>query len=434
MAVKGIVAAFVVFVVFLSFVDPDESTAIVLLKGDSIWVPTRVKRPRHQRFFSKPHRSVSSVETLSREVSGIFVLLLLLSGDVELNPGPCICPICEDQILEAKGKRKGQDAIFCDGTCQSWLHRGCAGLSHKAFEAQVNSKGKFYCPNCHLNVFEVIVADLKRELSLVKNALSTISSHTDQEQESGTFSDQLQSMHKSYASVLADSCPSLPPRSLDSSRVLPTAETGEDARRKEKRVRRKSAGTGNHTQWVNVSHSAGRSAKQVQQMSTNLQLSDRTVHKQKIKIPGLRKVWGSVRSCTTNVMANTISSLCPTMVNKLQLRRKYKITPDGQVRLWWFLIRGDEEVLLQLEKIWSTVAVQTSWKLEECVKFADSRSPESSSAPDGTSPEVKGSKFERIEFDSSVEDDHHVVQKSADNHSSPVTSGKVSSNKSVSST
>ena len=224
--------------------------------------------------------------------------------------------------------------------------------------------------------------DLKRELTIVKQVLSTISSHTDQEQESGIFSDQIEPVPMSYASVLANSAPSLPPRSLGSSRVLPTAEMGENACGREKRVSRKSAGVGTHTQWVNVSHLAGRSAKQVQQMSTNPQLSN--THKQKIKISGLRKVWGSMQSCTTNVMAKTISNLCATMANKRQLRRKYKITSNGQVRHWCFLIRGDEEVLLELEKTWNTVAVQTSWKLEECMKFADSRSPESSTVPDGT--------------------------------------------------
>ena len=61
--------------------------------------------------------------------------------------------------------------FFCHGTCQSWLHRGCAGLSYKAIEAQVNSKGEFYCPTCHLNVLEGIVADMKRELTIVKHAL-----------------------------------------------------------------------------------------------------------------------------------------------------------------------------------------------------------------------------------------------------------------------
>ena len=99
----------VAIVILLCFVCSDESTAsstratVVLFKAGSIRVPTRVKRPRHQRFLSEPLRSVPPVESLSREVSGIFVPLLLLSGDVELNPGPsdqqvnCICLSIKEQ-------------------------------------------------------------------------------------------------------------------------------------------------------------------------------------------------------------------------------------------------------------------------------------------------------------------------------------------------
>jgi len=35
-----------------------------------------------------------------------------------------------------------QDAIYCDAVCQSWLHRGCAGLSR----GTVKSDNQFHCP------------------------------------------------------------------------------------------------------------------------------------------------------------------------------------------------------------------------------------------------------------------------------------------------
>ena len=81
---------------------------------------------------------------------------------------------------------------------------------------------------------EAIVADMKRELTIVKNALPTIFAHPDQHGESGRGSVQLQTVPKRYAAVTADGAPSLPPRSLDSTRVSYTAETGEDARGRKK--------------------------------------------------------------------------------------------------------------------------------------------------------------------------------------------------------
>ena len=124
----------------------------------------------------------------------------------------CTCPICDDQILDAKGRRKGHDAIFCDGTCQTWLHRGCAGLSRRAFEAQVGSRGEFFCPTCRLNALEAVVADIKRELTAVKNASSTIVVNTGQGEESGVTDGKRLSVSRSYASAVENAAPYPPPR------------------------------------------------------------------------------------------------------------------------------------------------------------------------------------------------------------------------------
>lgn len=64
-----------------------------------------------------------------------------------------MCSTCKDSLLDVKGcKKKGQNNIFCHQTCQSWLHRRCAGLSPTASEAtcKLSSSEEFYCPSCHL--------------------------------------------------------------------------------------------------------------------------------------------------------------------------------------------------------------------------------------------------------------------------------------------
>ena len=43
------------------------------------------------------------------------------------------CSVCEDAILESSNTQDGQDAVFCEGSCQGWMHRGCAGLTKAAF-------------------------------------------------------------------------------------------------------------------------------------------------------------------------------------------------------------------------------------------------------------------------------------------------------------
>lgn len=83
------------------------------------------------------------------------------------NKAKCICPICDEAILEAVGKKPGQEAIECEG-----LHRGCAGLSKVAFEAVSKSCDPFYCPQCRLE---------KQQLELIslRDTVATLSSKLD---------------------------------------------------------------------------------------------------------------------------------------------------------------------------------------------------------------------------------------------------------------
>ena len=34
-----------------------------------------------------------------------------------------VCSICEDVIVDASASKKGQESIFCEDSCRSWLHR-----------------------------------------------------------------------------------------------------------------------------------------------------------------------------------------------------------------------------------------------------------------------------------------------------------------------
>lgn len=95
-----------------------------------------------------------------------------------------VCPICDDEIVDATASRSGEDSIQCDGKCATWLHRRCAGLSKAAFQNLVTS-GKisdpFYCPMCRLDQQELeikslrdLVGNLSNHLSLIADELTTL--------------------------------------------------------------------------------------------------------------------------------------------------------------------------------------------------------------------------------------------------------------------
>ena len=86
------------------------------------------------------------------------------TGDVSRHT----CPVCEDIVRETKGRSKGQDAVFCDGSCQMWLHRCCAGLSRERFEALASSEESFLCPACQRDSQQETITLLKDELATLR--------------------------------------------------------------------------------------------------------------------------------------------------------------------------------------------------------------------------------------------------------------------------
>ena len=93
-----------------------------------------------------------------------------------LSSAKHICPICEDVIVDQSSSNKGHDSVFCDGLCNTWLHRGCAGLSKLAFEQVVASSDSFYCPHCSLLQQKKEIASLKATVERLSSDLLSISS------------------------------------------------------------------------------------------------------------------------------------------------------------------------------------------------------------------------------------------------------------------
>ena len=80
-----------------------------------------------------------------------------------------VCPICEELILDAVGRKPGHDSIKCKGTFSSWMHHKCAGLSKAAFDAACKSKDPFYCFQSRLDSQQQEIDSLK----LLVSSLST---------------------------------------------------------------------------------------------------------------------------------------------------------------------------------------------------------------------------------------------------------------------
>jgi len=82
------------------------------------------------------------------------------------------CTICLNPIIDATEDTEGQEAIFCEGSCDGWLHRQCAGLSQRLFEIYQKGDDPFHCPNCRLTMQHHYIQELKSTIeSLHKEIL-----------------------------------------------------------------------------------------------------------------------------------------------------------------------------------------------------------------------------------------------------------------------
>ena len=88
--------------------------------------------------------------------------------------GGCTCPICLETIIESTKSKSGHDAIYCEGHCNSWLHRRCAGLSKPLFVSLEKSTDPFYCPHCQLRNLTTEISTLKVTIKSLNEKIATL--------------------------------------------------------------------------------------------------------------------------------------------------------------------------------------------------------------------------------------------------------------------
>ena len=79
------------------------------------------------------------------------------------------CLICEEPILEADDHCVGEEAVFCEGQCQGWLHRKCAGVTRPAFERLGEPDAVYLCTYCML-------VNQNKEISKLSNIINELNS------------------------------------------------------------------------------------------------------------------------------------------------------------------------------------------------------------------------------------------------------------------
>jgi len=104
----------------------------------------------HPKFSTTGRPMARNYQGTATPCKNISLLLLILSGDVSLNPGP---PTKYPCITCNKAVTYMCPAVQCDN-CNLWVHNHCSGLSDSQYQNYIEiSNLTFLCPNCHFPTF-----------------------------------------------------------------------------------------------------------------------------------------------------------------------------------------------------------------------------------------------------------------------------------------
>ena len=83
------------------------------------------------------------------------------------------CPICDEAIKEPTKHRKGDDSIYCEGYCDAWIHRRCAGLSGPNFTvlSEAGEDQTFFCLYCELQAHKAEIENLMSTITELQTSL-----------------------------------------------------------------------------------------------------------------------------------------------------------------------------------------------------------------------------------------------------------------------
>ena len=77
------------------------------------------------------------------------------------------CLVCEDET-------GSYEAVFCEGECQGWTHRQCAGITCLGYDKLGESAMPFFCTYCTLVKQRNEIDTLKDVMKTLSNKISAI--------------------------------------------------------------------------------------------------------------------------------------------------------------------------------------------------------------------------------------------------------------------
>ena len=275
------------------------------------------------------------------------------------------CAVCEQDIVDGKDQ-----ALFCEGLCQGWFHRYCAGVSILHFDALSSSSEPFQCAGCfqkhcttEIANLKTTISSLRAEVAELRETLDGVGSATINQRSSSN--DDWASQRGVKSGVRGGRERGGRGRGVRGGRV------GNRKERQEKKTGEDRLGEVVE-EVISVGGSGGDRTEGTSSASQKKSA-------EKVRVQGARRVWGTLKLTTPSSLKSAISKFCP--ATSIQIKRKTVCDNVGEVKKWWFVIHAPEEVLVELDCEWEQLKLQTGWKLEPCFKPTSHTIPVDSSSP-----------------------------------------------------
>ena len=212
------------------------------------------------------------------------------------------CAVCNKAIVDGR-----DEALFCEGKCQAWLHRCCASVSSEQHRLLTASTEPFLCPTCGQEHNQAQIAELKNTVEALKLELSQLKKAFSDLQDQATQPTSINS--KSYAAAAATDL------KARSSKRRPTVT---DVWKKSKPTHQSSKRLPNSTASAPGTVPTGNNAA-----------SNSTAQSNRARVEGARRIWGTVKSCTVGTVKSVIQRFCNVESSLRGRRKTSKLSPDS---------------------------------------------------------------------------------------------------------
>ena len=327
-----------------------------------------------------------------------------------------ICFVCSTIIREATTEREGDPALFCEGGHKRWAHTSCVGVSDALYEDIQSCDTPWMCQDCSkeavmalqkLPLLQEEVQSLRAESTGLKEELSeTRALVTSLHAALSSLETKVSTVSATVQLLQSDSStpePELAETTVEDTHKLPESRQTHRASNAVATQQKNGGGHGRRdhggraghrqrgqlrNQNVRQNHQQREQSNQVSDSMSASSVAMPNVEtdstpsnlagSQKIQAQGVRRVWGTMKSCTPTAVKGAIGRLISNQlvpgIDNITVKRKYRRTSNNKLR-WWFLVFMPEEALQKLEMVWEQVALQTSWKLEPCMAPANFLEP-----------------------------------------------------------